>query len=372
MLKKRILSFLGALAITAALTFAVVEFSPAGSFTTGTMQEGVCYEVAGISPDAIVARLGDNGASADLVAYWIGYSASYLESFMQYYGATLDWDVTLSDGASVRDYVKQDSLDAVREQLMVESLAEKYGAGLSDEQAAAMAETEAGYIEQYGSEEAYVAEIAKLGITRETYDRVMRLSYLYANLYSLYLTEGSPLYVPNSELASVAAEQGYISADHILLATVDLSTGKALSDEEIAAQREKAETLLADLAAYTGDDLTAYFASLADENSEDGGRASHPAGYTFTTGEMVEAFETAAYALSEGSISEIVESPYGYHIILRLPLDEAAAADTVRGDYFASAIANAGTTLELETSGECDKLDPQLIYEAIKAAQAGE
>ena len=72
MIKKRLLSFLGAAAITAALTFAVVSLSPSNGFTSGTMQEGLCYEATGVAPDAIVASLNGNGASADRVAYWVG------------------------------------------------------------------------------------------------------------------------------------------------------------------------------------------------------------------------------------------------------------------------------------------------------------
>ena len=70
MIKKRLLSFLGAAAITAALTFAVVSLSPSNGFTSGTMQEGLCYEATGVAPDAIVASLNGNGASADLVAFY--------------------------------------------------------------------------------------------------------------------------------------------------------------------------------------------------------------------------------------------------------------------------------------------------------------
>ena len=102
MIKKRLLSFLGAAAITAALTFAVVSLSPSNGFTSGTMQEGLCYEATGVAPDAIVASVAGNGASADLIAYWIGYDVSYLDSYMQYYtGSSLDWDYTLSDGTNI-------------------------------------------------------------------------------------------------------------------------------------------------------------------------------------------------------------------------------------------------------------------------------
>lgn len=371
MLKKRILSFLGAAAITAALTFAVVTLSPAGGFSAGTMQEGMTYDVCGVSPDAVVASVDDNGASADLVAYWIGYDASYLNNFMQYYtGSALDWDYVLTDGVSVSDYVKQDVLASVKQQLVLENMAETYGAQLTADQKDAMAQSDADYIEQYGSEEAYEAEIAKLGIRRETYDRILRTNYLYQNLYLLYTTEGSPLYASQADLAVYAAGQGYISADHILLATKDLTTGEALSDEEIAAKKALAEEIAAKLNAYTGDDIVSYFASLADEYSEDTGRAAYPTGYTFTTGSMVQEFEDAAYALGEGEISGIVESEFGYHILLRLPLDEAAAAESVREDYFSDLITAEIGKAEIVTSEEYDKLDARSIYEAILAAQA--
>ena len=49
MLKKRILSFLGAAAVTAALTFAVVSVSPSNGFTSGSLQEGMSYDTCGVS-----------------------------------------------------------------------------------------------------------------------------------------------------------------------------------------------------------------------------------------------------------------------------------------------------------------------------------
>ena len=371
MLKKRILSFLGAAALTAALTFAVVSLSPSNGFTSGSMQEGMSYEVCGVSPDAIVASLDGNGASADLITYWIGYNASYLNSYMQYYGGgALDWDYVMSDGTAMPDYIKNDVLTTVKQELVIENLAEKYGVELTDEQLSAMESDEQGFIEQYGGEEGFDAELAKLGLRRETYERITRTNYLYQDLYKLYLTEGSALYASNEDLAAYAAAQGYITADHILLTTVDTATGEALSDEAIAEKKALAEELAEKLKNYTGDDLASYFAELADEYSEDPGRASNPTGYTFTTGSMVQEFEDAAYALDEGAVSDIVESRFGYHILLRLPLDKTAAAETVREDYFSNFIDEQMDKAKTATSAEYDKLDAKALYEAIVAAQA--
>lgn len=373
MIKKRLLSFLGAAAITAALTFAVVSLSPSNGFTSGTMQEGLCYEATGVAPDAIVASLNGNGASADLVAYWIGYDVSYLNSYMQYYtGSSINWDDTLSDGMSVADYVKASVLSSVKQHLVLENLANKYGVTLTEGQESAMADSDQTYIDQYGSEEAFEEEIAKLGMRRETYDRVARSNYLYQNLYELYNTEGSALYASDEDLAVYAADQNYITADHILLSTKDLTTGEALTDEQKAEKKALAEEIKQKLDACEGDidELTALFQELADQYSEDPGRETYPTGYTFTTGSMVQEFEDAAYALSEGEVSEVVESSLGYHILLRLPLDKAAAADEVRDDYFTNFIAEQVDAAAMATSADYDKLDPQTIYEAIVAAQA--
>ena len=371
MLKKRILSFLGAAAVTAALTFAVVSVSPSNGFTSGSLQEGMSYDTCGVSPDAVVASVDGNGATADLITYWIGYNATYLNSYMQYYGGgALDWDYVMSDGTAMPDYVKNDVLTTVKQELVIENLAEKYGVELTDEQLSAMESDEQGFIEQYGGEEGFDAELAKLGLRRETYERITRTNYLYQDLYKLYLTEGSALYASNEDLAAYAAAQGYITADHILLTTVDTATGEALSDEQKAEKKALAEELAEKLKNYTGDDLASYFAELADEYSEDPGRASYPTGYTFTTGSMVQEFEDAAYALDEGAVSDIVESKFGYHILLRLPLDKTAAAETVREDYFSNFIDEQMDKAKTATSAEYDKLDAKALYEAIVAAQA--
>ena len=261
-------------------------------------------------------------------------------------------------------------LSTVKQELVIENLAEQYGVTLTDEQKAAIESDEQSFIEQYGGEEGFAAELAKLGLRRETYERITRANYLYQNLYQLYQTEGSALYASDEDLAVYAADQGYITADHILLATKDTATGEALSDEQKAEKKALAEELAEKLRSYTGDDLASYFAELADEYSEDPGRASYPSGYTFTTGSMVQEFEDAAYALSEGEVSDIVESSFGYHILLRLPLDKAAAAETVREDYFSSLIDEQMDKAKAATSADYDKLDPQALYEAIVAAQA--
>ncbi|MEG0878015.1 MAG: peptidylprolyl isomerase, partial [Oscillospiraceae bacterium] len=62
------------------------------------------------------------------------------------------------------------------------------------------------------------------------------------------------------------------------------------------------------------------FEELMKTYSQDPGQPEE--GYYFTTGKMVKEFETAAFALKEGEVSDIVETSYGYHIIKKYPFEE--------------------------------------------------
>lgn len=84
---------------------------------------------------------------------------------------------------------------------------------------------------------------------------------------------------------------------------------------EATRSRAEAETLIAALKAEL--DGGADFAAVARRSSEDG---SAPAGGhlgRIAHGQMVPAFEDAAFALEVGQRSEVVETPYGLHLLLR-------------------------------------------------------
>ena len=95
-----------------------------------------------------------------------------------------------------------------------------------------------------------------------------------------------------------------IRASHILIridAKADKS-GKESSRNKLEGIRQRVKK---------GED----FAELAKQNSEDSTSANGgDLGY-FQRGRMVKPFEDAAFALKPGEVSDIVESPYGYHLI---------------------------------------------------------
>jgi len=102
------------------------------------------------------------------------------------------------------------------------------------------------------------------------------------------------------------AEQ--VKASHILL-RVDADADKKIKQQK----RQLAEKLLAQLKAKEAKN----FAELARRYSDDAGSAAQGGtlGY-FTRDTMVPAFEETAFALQPGQLSGIVETNFGYHIIL--------------------------------------------------------
>lgn len=87
---------------------------------------------------------------------------------------------------------------------------------------------------------------------------------------------------------------------------------KAKVDEQIAAQKAKAEKILAEVKK----DPSA-FAKFAKENSDDTTSAKQGGDLGFfSKQDMVEPFAKAAFAQKPNTISGLVQSPYGYHIIL--------------------------------------------------------
>ena len=366
MLKKRIIAFVLSAAIGVALAFGINAAFPS-VFSDGSIKEGMCYETTGVCPDAIVASVDGVPVPADLYFYFLCYEGAEIDSMLQYYmGGSVDWDMQLGEGRTIREIAKEGALALTQQQLGIEAMAKQYGVTLSDAELDALAAIREQTVASAGGEEAYLAEIDKMGLREVTYDRLVSSSYLYNSLGNLYNTPGSALYATPDALMAYAAEQGYIAADHILIKTVD-DQMQPLDAEDLAAQKALAEDILSQLKA--GDGSYEAFAALADEYSEDPGRLSNPTGYTFTTGEMVEEFDTAARALAEGEMSGIVESSYGYHIIYRLPLSETAV-EKVRTAYFDEVVREYITGCEITTSPVVDSMDPQAVYEAMQTAQA--
>lgn len=99
---------------------------------------------------------------------------------------------------------------------------------------------------------------------------------------------------------------GLIQTAHILLRLDQQATS-----EELAAAKVRIDSI------YNALKAGADFAELAKKVSQDPGSARQGGLLPFVQrGQLVKEYEDAAFALKEGEMSPVVQSPYGYHIIL--------------------------------------------------------
>ncbi len=261
---------------------------------------------------------------------WLYMSAMQTEQYfvaMASYGVPMSWSDPVGDDA---EYTYADAaLDGGENTLIqimaIQGFADSKGIVPSQETLDSIAEQVesdmTATVGEEGSEEDFQAYLDKLYRSREAYDRTLMANYInIQNFSETYGLKGEK--VSDEQALAYLEENGYAYANHILLATMDLTTGEALEEETLAEKKALAESLAAELQAITDpEQLVERFKELKEEYCEDTGKTAYPDGYVFLPGDMVEEFENAALALEEYQVSEPVESPYGYHIILRLPLE---------------------------------------------------
>ncbi|MFP4011957.1 MAG: peptidylprolyl isomerase [Spirochaetaceae bacterium] len=164
------------------------------------------------------------------------------------------------------------------------------------------------YREQYG-EEGFTEALQNAGMTEEQLREELARSLTIQRLIEQEVDveadvteeERQQFYDENPEMFE---QPESVTASHILL-----STQEAESDAEREEARERAEELHDEL------EEGADFEELAREHSEDPSAEQGGSLGEFSRGQMVPAFEDAAFALEPGEISDVVETQFGYHII---------------------------------------------------------
>ena len=207
--------------------------------------------------------------------------------------------------------------------------AAQFGIELDEGDIAELIEQRKSNIESAGGEAEYARQLQSMGIDDKTAFRLDQASALFSKLQEAYTervnTPGDPEALSDTDVAEYLEEEGILRAKHILLLTKDMTTYEEYDDAKKAEQKAKAEDILTQLRADPS-----RFDALMMEYSEDSGLEAYPDGYLFGPGEMVASFEEGTKALEVGAISEIIESEFGYHIILRLDADcEESRADCV-------------------------------------------
>ena len=291
--------------------------------------------------DETVMSLGEErvswGEFSDLLGATCLDIENYFEQMAAYYGVAADWDGSVGDGSgqSFAQYAVNETRDYLASSLAVRALAAEKGVSLDAAELAAL-EPEALAKELFGEEgtvEQLYDSLENEGhMSYETYRMMRETSLLYTKTVELlYGLEGEK--ISEDEAVAWLEDQGFLSAGHILLMTMDPNTGEPVDEAAAQAKRERAGEIAAELQGIKDrEKLLKRFAELKEAECEDSGKAAYPDGYTFEPGTMVTEFENAVRGLEDYAVSDPVQTAYGYHVIMRLPLKADAGLITLTGD----------------------------------------
>lgn len=317
---------------------------------------------------------------AELYFYWLAYSASnteyqinLLNSYYGLYGELIGedgqilWDDELEEGVTVSQQVTKDTEDSIKFYAAIENLSKEQGIELTEEDKTAMAENLAASVEQLGSQEAFDENLSRMGLSQESYERISGDTFLFEHLKELVMDPSSELYMDPAD-----SDSAYV--DHILLPTVDTTTNEPLSEEEIAQNYAKAQELLEQLKG--ADDLETLFNQMAEEYGQDPGRATENGYLINPDTNFVQEFKDAAFTLQPGQLSDIVESNYGYHILLRKELTDEQIATVAEEHLTGTILQERIDNAQVERSEKLDEIDAGTFYtsynEKIEALMAAD
>ena len=295
---------------------------------SGGAQDPV-QEVMGYEGSTVLFTVDGNDVTAADYFFWMAQNADYVASYFTGMGLEMDWTNNLGGSQDMDSYVKDASMDTAVLYSIVKAKAAEYGYEMGKEDEEAYEADLASAKEELGGEEEYEDFLLTMCITDEGMRDMSTVGVLYNQMAEGLFREGGEYAATPEDLTAYAEENDLLCAKHILLMTQDMATGEALPEADAAAQKTLAEDILAQLQAVEDPaELETKFDELMNEHSQDTGLAAYPNGYVFTAGEMVAEFEEGTRALEFGAVSGIVESSYGYHIIMRQDPAESEEVQT--------------------------------------------
>ncbi len=330
-----------------------------GATIGGVSSMMIHYKPLNEGAETVLTVNGDAVAADEYSGYML-YNMQYYASMYAQMGLTDLWsneDMAKSLGSSMPEAAEQQAIYA---RVVLQKFNE-LGLKLSYDDQKEMASIRRNSIANT-SKDAYLNQIAQFGFSDQSYQNFMYISQCYQALNDYYFGENG-VNTPSDEDIQKYYEDNYITAKHILIATVDPASGETKRTDEEA--KKEAQSILDRINA--GED----FDTLMNQYSEDTGLSNNPNGYTFTEGQMVTEFYDGAKALAEDEVSELVKSSYGYHIIKRVKLDDSQL-DNYKSDIVTAISGSMDELLqqwmdeaEVETTDAYDNITYENVYDYL-------
>lgn len=245
----------------------------------------------------------------------------------------------VDDDTTIADYIKEYSVELAQQLLIMEKLADTSGISITNQEDIDTINNYVADIEYaYGGTDLFEIALTRMGFSRSGIERFQKFSVLYELLSDYRYGENGVAKIPDETISEYFTEN-YLKYDGVLysytgtdgsnivfeFAEEELSEyfydnytkvchilylTKNLSDDNKAEKKAKAEAAFDSIK--NGEKT---IEDLKSENEDNGFE------YTFTYGEMVEAFENAAFEMEVDEV-RLVETEYGYHIVKKLPMTD--------------------------------------------------
>ncbi len=162
-------------------------------------------------------------------------------------------------------------------------------------------------VAEIGGRGEYKAALAEQNLTDHFLRFTIGVEYCQNELYYSYTQDLGLIETDEEAIYDYIMDGNFIRTVHVYIQND--------AGDDIEANRAAAEQVYARLE--NGEDINKMIGSSVNEDFD----LTSTHGYYFTRGEMISAYEEAAFALEVGGFSQVVETPAGFYIIKRLELE---------------------------------------------------
>lgn len=280
--------------------------------------------------DAIVLTVDGMEIPWSVYLYFI---RNNLNTFLYYGYLPTDYSMEINPGQTLdealretmNDYFRRIGAAAAHSELTDEEMNAEFDAYWAD------------LVEQLGGEKALYEELDNYGYSKDFLRFSMKTNAMVQDAFTRAFGEDYSG-LTDETVADWVSDNEYVRAKHILI----LCDSESFTEEEMAEKKQQLEQIREELLSIEdSEELENAFDDQMSLLSEDTGLFMYPDGYVFTRGKMVKEFEDAAFALADYELSDIVETSYGYHLLLGLPVERESIIDYDSSDYTPYTVANA-------------------------------
>lgn len=239
--------------------------------------------------------------------------------------SSTDLDVMYDDESkmTVRDYLKEVAINDIKTASAIKNIADKNNIELTIEDKEELDKEKKSFIKSLGGNKEYKKFLKKNNTTNTSYDKMSETDKLYKRIIKKIYGENKRNDLTEEEKTNgnETYKENYIKLKQIILTTVDLNTGKSLTDTAIN-QKERLATSIVDEAknGVSFDELIKKYSEAYDEDETN-------FELYYKKGELLSELESEVLKLSPGEVSKPIKTDYAYHIIERLELDDKKLND---------------------------------------------